>query len=277
MEKYLFTDGTNGVREVQSQEELKTLIESAQQPEKIRIWVFNSNEWISYAGFSKGMPFTNKENAPVPNKTKRTEDQLTPARVNGKRWLKKFLFICIAGMTVFLIYNFTKIRWVKTSPLNITAVRPANVPAMDVDSLVQFLEYSRGQKLDRITKTNLRIRNTWTDRIILQLSSDRDTSNAGSRYSNIELTIDNSTGYNIDNAIVKLTAWKNNEINSSDTFHFNNVGYAMAARRKIKNSYRGDSLSVSFQSIRAKVFNFCYSADKKSNYGNNNDRWFCRE
>ncbi len=34
MEKYLFTDGTNGMREVISQEELKTLIESSAQPEK---------------------------------------------------------------------------------------------------------------------------------------------------------------------------------------------------------------------------------------------------
>ena len=66
MDKYLFTDGTSGVREVQSQEELKTLIASATQPGKIRIWIFNTNEWINYAGFSNGMLLTLKEkNNPI--------------------------------------------------------------------------------------------------------------------------------------------------------------------------------------------------------------------
>ena len=183
----------------------------------------------------------------------------------------------LAGAAIFLVYNFTKIKWEKAPPLNIMAVRPSNVPLMDIDSLIQFLEDSRGQKLDKITKTNLRIRNTWPERITLQLTAGRDTSNMGSKYYGIELSIDNSTGYNIDNAIVKLSIWKDHELNNSDTFHFTNISYVMAAKRKVENSYRGDSLSVSFQSIKARVFNFCYSSDKKSNYGNNNDRWFCRE
>jgi hypothetical protein len=286
MDKYLFTDGTNGVREVQSQEELKTLIASASQPDKIRIWIFNTNEWINYAGFSNGVLLTGKEknnhvvksNLPVSI----SENGLSKRPANGKGGLKKVLIFILAAAGIFLVYNFTRIKWEKASPLNITAARPSNVPLVNTDSLVQFVEDSRGQKLDKVTKTNLRIRNDWPERITLQLNSDRDISNAGSRYYNAELSIDNSTGYNIDNAVVKLTVWKNNEadgyrVSSTDTFHFNNISYAVAAKRKVDNIYRGDSISVSFQSIRAKVFNFCYSADKKSNYGNNNDRWFCRE
>ncbi len=286
MNKYLFTDGTSGVREVQSQEELKTLIASAVQPGKIRIWIFNTNEWINYAGFSNGVLLTRKEKNNPAVKTNLpvsvSENGLSKRSDNNLRGVKKFLFFIVAGTGIFLVYNFTRIKWEVASPLNITAAWPSNVPLINADSLIQFMEESRGQKLDKVTKTNLRIRNTWPERITLQLNSDRDVSSAGSRYSNAELSIDNSTGYNIDNAVVKLTVWKNNEpdgyrVSSADTFHFNNISYAAAAKRKLDNIYRGDSLSVSFQSIKAKVFNFCYSADKKSNYGNAADKWFCRE
>jgi hypothetical protein len=281
MNKYLFTDGTSGVREVQSQEELKTLIASAVQPDKIRIWIFNTNEWINYAGFSNGVLLTRKEknNSIVKNNLPVgiSENGLSKRSENGLRGVKKFLFFIVAGTGIFLVYNFTRIKWEKASPLNITAARPSNVPLINADSLIQFMEENRGQKLDKVTKTNLRIRNTWPERITLQLNSDRDVSSAGSRYYNAEFSIDNSTGYNIDNAVVKLVVWKKNEVSSTDTFHFNNISYAAAAKRKLDNIYRGDSLSVSFQSIKAKVFNFCYSADKKSNYGNGGDRWFCRE
>jgi len=281
MNKYLFTDGTSGVREVQSQEELKTLAASAVQPDKIRIWVFNTNEWINYAGFSNGVLLTRKEkNNPVVKNNlpvSISENGLSKRSESGLRGVKKFLFFIVAGTGIFLVYNFTRIKWEEASPLNITAARPSNVPLINADSLIQFMEENRGQKLDKVTKTNLRIRNTWPERITLQLNADRDVSNAGSRYYNAELSIDNSTGYNIDNAVVKFVVWKNNEISSADTFHFSNISYAAAVKRKLDNIYRGDSLSVSFQSIKAKVFNFCYSADKKSNYGNSADRWFCKE
>ena len=285
MEKYLFTDGTSGVREVQSQEELKTLIASAAQPDKIRIWIFNTNEWINYKNFSNGSLSNSKDKTPPALKSNSAvngaEYALSKTKP-GSRWIKKVLFSIAGAAGIFLIYNFTKPRWEKASLLNITAGRPANVPLMDMDSLIQSVEESRGQPLDKITKTNLRIRNTWPERITLQLNSDRDTSNAGSRYYNIEFSIDNSTGYNIDNAVAKLTVWKKNEadgyrMSSTDTFNFSNISYAVAVKRKEGNIYRGDSLSVSFQSIRSKVFNFCYSDDKKSNYGNDNDRWFFRE
>ena len=142
---------------------------------------------------------------------------------------------------------------------------------------LKSVEALRGQKLDKITRTNLRIRNSWPDLIQLQLTADREISRSGSRYSNAEISVDNSTGYNLDNAIVKLDVWNESEVTGSDTIQFSNISYAALSKRKLESVYRGDSLSVSFISIKSKVFNFCYSAEKKSNYGNYNDRWFCRE
>ena len=92
--------------------------------------------------------------------------------------------------------------------MEITAARPNNVPLMDVDSLIQEIEFVRGQKLDRVTATNLRIRNTWPDRMQLKLKSERETANGDTKFYNVNLFIDNSTGYNIDQAIVELTPGK---------------------------------------------------------------------
>jgi hypothetical protein len=277
MEKYLFIDGTNVIREAETKEELQALIQSSADPGKVRIWIFNTSEWVSIADFNKrsSRPISpNKKAVPVVE----TKEALKPVRrsvIPGL--LKKGLIGIVTAATIFLVYNFTKVTWRKASPLNITAERPANTPPVDVDSLIETIETLRGQKLEKVTRTNLRIRNTWPDLIQLQLTADRDTSREGSRYYNLELSIDNSTGYNIDNAIVKLNVWKNNEPSSSDTIRFANISYASPAKRNIEGIYRGDSISVSFTSIKSKVFNFCYSSDKKSNYGNYNDRWFCRE
>ena len=48
MEKYLFNDGMNGVREVQSREELQQLAENTDS-RLAKVWVYSSNEWISLA------------------------------------------------------------------------------------------------------------------------------------------------------------------------------------------------------------------------------------
>jgi hypothetical protein len=275
MEKYLFTDGTNVIREVESEEELQALIQASADPKKVRIWIFNTNEWIGIADFNKRSLRT----VPVPKEIKPVAiDKPEPARKFPIRsLLKKTLIAVAAAAAIFLVYNFTRVTWRKASVLSITAARPDNTPPVDADSLIETIELLRGQKLDKITRTNLRIRNTWPDLIQLQLNTDRDVSREGTRYYNLELSIDNSTGYNIDNAVVKFDVWKNDEISSTDTLHFSGIGYAAPAKRKLEGIYRGDSLSVSFSSIRSKVFNFCYSSDKKSNYGNYNDRWFCKE
>ena len=278
MEKYLFTDGTNGIREAQSKEELHSFIQSSADPEKIRIWIFSTSEWISYADFSKRsvakvIPF--KKTTIQEDKKKDTAIVRQPVKKNS-RLIKLFIAI-ITGVTVFLVYNFTRVKWRTISPLQIAAARPANTPQLNVDSLIQVIETTREQKLDKVTLTNLRIRNTWPDRIELQLKTDRDSSDAGTKFYQVELSVDNSTGYNIDNAVAELKEWKNNVATGTDTIHFGNIGYSSLANRAVDTEYRGDSLSVSFLSIKAKSFNFCYSADKESNYGNFNDRWFCKD
>lgn len=281
MDKFLFTDGTSVVREVQSQNELENLIESAAQPDKIRIWLFSSNEWISYAAYRKEVPAPVRKEKPAIH----TADQYAaisivavPAKTGkGRRWFVKALYTTGTAAGVFLVFNFTKIKWEKAEPLTIAATRPANVPEMDIDSLIYEIEDARDVTLDRSTRTNLRLRNTWPERIELKLNTERETSNAGSRYLNAAVSIDNSTGFTLDNAVVKLSVWKNSKISLIDTLRFNNIRYDKVLNRRLDETYRGDSISVSFESIKAKAFNFCYSAAIKNNSGNNNDKWFCRE
>lgn len=284
MEKYLFTDGTNVVREVQSKEELHTIIEANSDPGKIRIWIYSTSEWISYAEFNKR--FVAKVvpiKKAVVKQESRKERANTPALSTPKKPARKsaaaikFFVVIVTAVAIFLVYNFTRVKWHTAASTQVTAARPANTPLINVDSLVKVIEAERGQKLDKVTLTNLRIRNTWPDRIELKLKSDRDTNQLGTRFYNVEIAIDNSTGYNIDNAIVEVRDWRSSVANGVDTVHFNNVGYSEVSRRVLPVQYRGDSLSVSFLSIRAKAFNFCYSSDKESNYGNLNDRWFCRD
>src|SRR5436189_4662030 len=103
MNKFLFTDGIHGVKELQSQDKLQTQIGAAPYPDKIRIWIFSSNEWISYNAFQKKYPFiTKKEIAPASLST-----TALPARNRG-HWLKKFLIASSAAAVVFLIFNLTK-------------------------------------------------------------------------------------------------------------------------------------------------------------------------
>ena len=278
MEKYLFTDGTNVIREVESKKELLALIQSAIDPARVRIWIFNTSEWINIAEFNKRFlpPIVSPAKKPDPVVEKKVEPKPSK-RFISKSLVKKTLIGIVAAVAIFLVYNFTIITWRKGSPLTIMAARPLNTPPLDADSLIETIELLRGVKLDKITRTNLRIRNTWPDRIQLQLTADRDISREGSRFYNLEFSIDNSTGYNIDNAEVELTTWKDDEVSSTDTVKFSNIGYAAPAKRKLEGLYSGDSISVAFSSIRSRVFNFCYSVDKKSNYGNYNDRWFCKE
>lgn len=276
MEKYLFNDGTNVIREAESKEELASLIQSCTEPSRAKIWIFNTNEWVSLADFNKR---SSKNSSPVKKSVPAAEPEVQTISKH-KPLIPGFVKKAVIGFSVaaaiFLIYNFTKVSWRKASTLSIIAGRPENTPAVNADSLIVMIEALRGQKLDKFTRTNLRIRNTWPDLLQLQLTAERDTSREGLRYYNIELSIDNSTGYNIDNAVAELVVWKKDGTTVTDTVHFSNIGYAFPATRKLEEGYRGDSISISFNAIRSKAFNFCYSSDKKSNYGNYNDRWFCK-
>lgn len=273
MKKYLFTDGTSGVKEAQSQEELENLIDNSASPGTIRIWLFSSSDWINYTSYRKQYPAPAKKE--IINVA--TAPLIAPAgSLYKKRWLKKFLFISAIMAGAFLVFNFTRIKWEKAAAVNFIASRPANVPVMDIDSLISEIEYDRGENLDRNTKTNLRLRNTWPDRIELKLNAERETNGTLSRYFNIDISIDNTTGFNLDRAVVRLNTWKDGKLRNTDTVQFNGIRYDKLSTRRLGSSYRGDSIAVSFESIRAKAFNFCYSSDLKNNSGNYNDRWFCR-
>jgi len=274
MEKFLFTDGMNGVREVQSQDELHTLIESIDQKDKIRIWLFSTNEWINYAAFRKIVPLNSKKEKLIPSTVNR-QPEVTKKSKNS--WLKKLVYVTGAAGCIFLVFNFTKIKWEKADPLDSSAIRPENVPLMDMDSLIAEIEYTRGTVIDKNTKNNLRLRNTWPDKIDLKLHSEKETSGGNSRFFNVDISIDNSTGVMLDNAVVKLSVWKDNKVSVTDTFRFTNIRYDKLLTRRLDEMYRGDSISLSFESIKAKAFNFCYSATVKNNSGNYNDRWFCRD
>ncbi len=283
MDKFLFTDGINEVKEVQSSDELEILIKSATESEKIRIWLFSTNEWISITAYRKYVPAIIRKEKPALNNsavTVRNNQQPVHQKIKplaGTHWFKKILYVSGAAAGVFLIFNFTKVKWEKAEAVTITATRPANVPIMDIDSLIWEIEEERDQSLDRNTKNNLRLRNTWPERILLQLKANKETSSAGSRFSSIDIFIDNTTGFNLDNAVVRLSVWKNEKISLMDTVRFSNIRFDKLAKRQSEYRYQGDSISVAFESIKAKAFNFCYSAATKNNSGNYNDRWFCRE
>ena len=273
MDKFLFTDGITGVKEAPSAEELENLIESSEQPDKIRIWIFSSNEWITLAAYRKHFPALTKREriaSAVP-----VDRGVAPVR--RSHWAKKAFYLVAAATSVFLVFNFTKVNWETADPLRSTGSRPANMPDMDIDSLITVIEDDRGQMLDRSTRTNLRLRNTWPDRVLLQVGASREKSSAGSRFFDVNISVDNTTGFLIDKAVVRLFVWKNNKSSVVDTFHFNTIRYEKLASRQTDMRYRGDSISVDFESIRAKSFNFCYSENVKNEHGSHNDRWFCRD
>jgi len=148
---------------------------------------------------------------------------------------------------------------------------------MDMDSLVATIENSRGVALDRSTRTNLRLRNTWPDQIELRLHSEREAGDGSFRFYNGVVSIDNTTGFDLDEAVVRLSVWQDGRLTDGDTVKFGNISYGKPVSRTLNERYRGDSMAVSFDMLRAKTFNFCYSATVKNKSGNYNDRWFCRE
>jgi hypothetical protein len=274
MQKFLFTDGISGVKELYSTEEVHTQIGRAPDPGITRVWMSGSTEWISSSQLLKQFPLiSKKETVPVAVMPSGNP----PRSGSGKNWLKKFLILGTGIAGVLLIVNFTRIKWSAAAPVNSLASRPANVPLMDIDSLIRTIETGRGFSLDRSTRTNLRLRNSWPEMLELRLHAERETASTGSLFYRVSVSIDNSTGFNIDDAVVALRVWKKGAPDATDTLQFTNIRYDQPSSRSLPDSYRGDSISVSFQLIRARSFNFCYSSAVKNNSGNYNDRWFCRD
>lgn len=268
MNKFLFTDGMNGVKEAGSIAELRKCIENVNDSSTVRIWIFDTSEWISYETFQKKFP----SQVPLPANL----INAAPKAAGYAVMRKSFFAILIIGAG-FLIFNFTKVQWLDKGSVVIDAVRPLNVPAMDVDSLVSLIEFQRATKIDRNTRNNLGLRNTWPDRLLLQAKADIQENRKAKRFHGLKIIIDNTTGLTIDEATVAVKSWKNSVLIETDTVHFSPIRYGKLAERNVSGNFSADSLSVSFESIRAKAFNFCYSASVENNSGNYNDRWFCRD
>lgn len=276
MEKYLFNDGTNVIREIQSKEELRALADPL-DPQKLSVWVFQTSEWISYTEFRNRYLRGSSSSDSSRNESAVSETTDSPGRQkSGLRGLGKWMALGAASVVILLIYNFTRVSWEAVPDLNLQASRPENAPQIDGDSLQAVLEARRGTALDKVTRTNLRIRNGWPDRILLSLQLQRDSSSEGVKYQPGSAVLDNATGYLLDEVEAEFNVWKNGRSVHSELINFNKVNYTEPGRKEIAGSYVGDSVSLHFRSIRSKAFNFCYSYDKQSNYGNLSDRWFCR-
>jgi len=76
---------------------------------------------------------------------------------------------------------------------------------------------------------------------------------------------------------VRLQVWNKQKPAETDTFHFSNIRYDQLLTRTVNQTYTGDSLSISFESMQSKGFNFCYTTALKNRAGNYADRWFCKE
>jgi hypothetical protein len=113
MEKYLFTDGTNVKREVETKEELQTLIQAAADSAKVRIWLFNTSEWISLADFNKlSSKYISPGKKIIPvAEIKETAAPLRKSAIPGL--LKKTSIGIVAAAAIFLVYNFTRVTWSK--------------------------------------------------------------------------------------------------------------------------------------------------------------------
>lgn len=273
MDKYLFTDGTNGVREVHSKEELLTLISSAPEPARARIWVFHSNEWISATAFISQQP---KGTFTASHQTAVTSTVLNNIPVQKKKRWAMLGYPIAAIAAALLIFNFTRAGWEGNGSISNSTIRPANVPQLDADSLALVIEWQRGKSLDKGTRTNLRIRNNWPDYLEASLKADKEKKGNTQRLTNINISMDNTTGYLIDEAVIRILSWKNGRSSIADTVQFNRIRYDKVLNRQLNGSFRGDSLSLVIASIRAKSFNFCYTIESVAN-NNPNDRWFCRD
>lgn len=269
MDKFLFTDGTNGVREVYSREELLTLINSAPEPARARIWVFHTNEWISATAFLGQQPRGSVTTAVLAN------EAVPPPVQKKKGWtMLGYSFAAIAA--ALLIFNFTRAGWDAAGTISSSTTRPENVPSLDHDSLTLVIEWQRGKTLDKSTRNNLRIRNNWPDFLQASLKAEREKKGTNSRITNINISLDNTTGFLIDEAVIRILSWKNGKSSIADTIRMYAVRYDKILNRQLSGSFRGDSLSLAIESIRARSFNFCYSIEATAN-NNPNDRWFCRD
>lgn len=285
--KFLFNDGSGSVREVHSEEELNILINNTSQKQLIRIWLFNSSQWISYNDYlriQKPSPLK-KFQVPLIEESVATEEQNQTA---APRKITKFLTTvkvvvisaAIIGIATVVAFALMKKEWLEPSSAIVYADRPENSPTINTDSLVAVIQETEFRILEKLTKTNLRLRNNWPDKIVLSLAyskSQNANDNTRFRFDHTTINLENTTGYDLDNAVVEVKVWRLHQNVLTDTFHFAAVRHAIPAVKDTGKEYQGDSISLNFQKIRSYGLNFCYTYDLPSVSGNPNDKWFCKD
>lgn len=277
MAKYLFNDGTNPIQEVHSKEDLDKLAAQA-DPRRATVWVFPSDEWISLARFRElyTRPLNGHQH-PVAHRQEPARIADRPAKKKqGSAVPWKMIFAVVFLGLIFTLYLVNRPSAQRLHDETVRAERPENTPPINVDSLIKTIEASRGKALDKTTQTNLRIRNTWPEQILVSVKAEREKTFSSKKFKSIEFTLDNATGYLIDELEAELSIWKDGFVDKRVSVRFEKTDYTQPKRISIPNEYVGDSMSVRVLGIKAKSFNFCYSHDKQSNYGNLADRWFCR-
>jgi hypothetical protein len=281
--KFLFTDGPGSTTEVYSNEELNILINNSIHKERIRIWRYSTSQWISYEEFLKSQNRAEFQSsaATLRNKEEPIGDA-PPKKITNLLGIIKMsvVVIGIIGGVFILVYVFFSKEWMDPAPVTAFAERPINSPKVNTDSLIGVIEVTEFRTLEKLTKTNLRLRNNWPDKIVLSLQYDRSQHARDAtlfKFINTGINIENLTGYNLDEAVVELKVWKFHEIIRTDTFHFKSIGYTAPSIRYTGQEYQGDSLSVNFHTIRSLDLNFCYSYERPALSGNPNDKWFCKD
>jgi hypothetical protein len=299
--KFLFNDGSGKIRELSSKEELDYYISISPDKQKLKIWLYHSSSWISYEEFLKraathkspwnGKPETVQPAVVIEKSIAPTPPPPAPAIKEKKRHaqtvtkpLQLLLNICIVLVVAGGVYAalfYSQKEWTDPQFFDTTASRPHNTPPLNADSLIHMIEVKEKRTLDKLTKMNLRLRNNWPEKIVLTLQGQQQThlkNDSIRRFENLQCIVKNFTGYTIDHAVVMLQVWQSGSPKIQDTFRLEQIDHrGDAYTLNISNTYKGDSLTIRFSSIRSFGLNFCYSYEEPTISGNPNDKWFCKD
>ena len=162
----MYNDGSGKIREVSSKEELDYYLSISPDKNKVKIWLYHSSSWVSYQDYLKSIgnrqwAIDKVETAkPVADSPKQVKEETilnpyitepAPPPVKEKitrpptvtKPLQIILNICIVlvvagGVYAALFYN-TK-EWTDPRRFETKAPRPANMPDLNMDSLIQIVE-----------------------------------------------------------------------------------------------------------------------------------------
>lgn len=298
--KFLFNDSSGKIRQMSSKEELDYHISISPEKHKVKIWLYHSSSWVSYQEYVKSS-IVNRETVNGKGETEKpvqatvTVKTFTPAPPpivkerkprppTVTKPLQILLNICIVmvvagGVYAALFYN--KREWTEPKSFETITIRPPNAQSVNTDSVIHTIEVKEMRTLDKLTKMNLRLRNNWADKIVLTLQGQQEIhlkKDSILRFTKLQCIVKNFSGYEIDQAVVSINVWKDGVVKTQDTFRLQQIGYrGEPYTQTISNTYKGDSLTIHFQSVRSFGLNFCYSYEEPTISGNPNDKWFCKD